>query len=172
MHEIETVRCRLRPVETADLDAIHAIWTQPQVRRYLWDDEVISRELAASVIEQSQAQFHDEGHGLWLARPLDGDGILAFCGFWYFHQPPQLELLYGVAAEHWGRGLASELAAAMLHHGFERLGFERIVGSTDAPNAASVRVMQKAGMTFDERRLADGKDTVFFFALHPRGPAD
>jgi ribosomal-protein-alanine N-acetyltransferase len=171
MHEIETSRCRLRSIETADLDAIHAIWTHPEVRRYLWDDEIIPRELAASVIAQSQAQFRDEGHGLWVARPRDGEEILAFCGFWYFHEPPQLELLYGVAAEHWGRGLASELAAAMLRHGFERLGFERIVGSTDTPNAASVRVMERAGMSFDERRLAVGKDTVFFFALRPRGPA-
>jgi len=30
-------------------------------------------------------------------------------------------------------------------------------------------VMEKAGMTFDERRLSEGKDTVFFFALRPGG---
>jgi [ribosomal protein S5]-alanine N-acetyltransferase len=167
LHEIRTQRARLRPLEPADLDDIHRVWTDPEVRRYLWDDEVIPRELAASVIEQSQAQFGDEGHGLWLARGHDSEEIIAFCGFWYFHEPPQLELLYGVAAPHWGRGLATELAAAMLRHGFETLGFERIVGSTDTPNTASARVMEKAGMTFDRRETVDGKDTVFYFVLRP-----
>jgi ribosomal-protein-alanine N-acetyltransferase len=171
MHEIETARMRLRPVEPADLDPLHAIWTDPEVRRYLWDDEIIPRELAASVIETSRAQFHDEGHGLWLARPLNGEEIVAFGGFWYFHEPPKLELLYGVASPHWGKGLASELAAALLRHGFEHLGFERIAGSTDVPNTASARVLEKAGMSFDRRCLAEGRDTVFYFALRPGGRA-
>ena len=55
------------------------------------------------------------------------------------HQPPQLELLYGIAPEHWNKGLATEAANAIIRHGFDTLGFERIEASTDAPNAASVR---------------------------------
>jgi hypothetical protein len=35
------------PFASEDLDALHALWTDPDVRRYLWDDIVISRERAA-----------------------------------------------------------------------------------------------------------------------------
>jgi len=162
MHEIETARARLRPIAPADLDAIHALWADADVRRYLWDDEVIPRDLAASAIERSVRQFAEEGHGLWLARPYGGDELIGFCGFWYFHDPPQLELLYGVAPTHWNRGMATELACAMLQHGFGHLGFQRIIGSTDAPNTASARVMTKAGMRFDRRENEHEKETVFF----------
>jgi len=164
MHEIETPRTRLRPVRGSDLQTLHRLWTHPDVRRYLWDDEVIPIELTASVIERSEAQFAAQRHGLWLAQEKPGDAIIGFCGFWYFRDPPELELLYGVDADHWGRGLATELAQAMLRHGFEALGFERITGSTDFPNLASARVMEKTGMRLDRRVLRDGKDTVFFVA--------
>ncbi len=161
-HRIDTPRTTLRPVATADLDGLHALWTDPDVRRYLWDDEVIPLDLTASAIERSIRQFADEGHGLWLALADHGGDIAGFCGFWYFHEPPQLELLYGVAPPFWGRGLATELATSMLRHGFEVLGLECIQGCTDFPNAASIRVMEKAGMRRSRRELAEGRDTVFF----------
>jgi RimJ/RimL family protein N-acetyltransferase len=41
-HEIETARLRLRPVTKADVDELHALWSSPKVRKYLWDDEVIA----------------------------------------------------------------------------------------------------------------------------------
>ena len=36
---IETARLRLDPVRAWDLDALHAHYGRPEVRRYLWDDE-------------------------------------------------------------------------------------------------------------------------------------
>lgn len=166
-HHLATGRALLRPVEAVDLEALHALWTEPGVRRYLWDDEIVARELTASVIERSLRQFAEEGHGLWLALDNRGGDLVGFCGFWYFHEPPQLELLYGVAASRWGHGVATELAVAMLRHGFETLGFERIQGSTDLANAASIRVMEKAGMRLSRRETAEGKDTVFFTLERP-----
>ena len=164
MHEIETARLQLRPIAVTDLDAIHALWIDQEVRRYLWDDEIIARQVAADVIERSQAQFRDHGHGLWLARRPEAEAIVGFCGFWHFHEPPQLELLYGLAPSHWGRGLATELAVVLLRHGFEVLGFDTIIASTDAPNLASARVMERAGMQFQRRETLDGKDTVFYIS--------
>src|SRR5262245_58754509 len=76
----------------------------------------------------------------------------------YFHDPPQLELLYGIAPDRWNKGLATEAAIAMIGYGFEVLGFERIEASTDALNAASVRVMARAGMRFWKREITNGLD--------------
>ncbi|HEX2728483.1 MAG TPA: GNAT family N-acetyltransferase, partial [Rubrobacteraceae bacterium] len=44
--EITSARLRLRPLVPNDLDAVHRLWTEPEVRKYLWDDEIISREKA------------------------------------------------------------------------------------------------------------------------------
>ena len=50
----------------------------------------------------------------------------------------------------------------MIRYGFDSLGFERIVASTDAGHAASVRVMEKLGMRFERRATIDGLDTIFY----------
>jgi RimJ/RimL family protein N-acetyltransferase len=42
---IRTQRLELSPWTHEDVDALHDLWTAPEVRRYLWDDKVIAREL-------------------------------------------------------------------------------------------------------------------------------
>ena len=62
----------------------------------------------------------------------------------------------------WGQGLAAAAARVLIRYGFEALGFNEIIASTDASNEASIRVMEKAGMTFQKRLLLDGLDTIYY----------
>jgi ribosomal-protein-alanine N-acetyltransferase len=94
--------------------------------------------------------------------PRNEDRLIGFCGFREFHDPPELELLFGLDESHWGRSLAGEMARTMIALGFTKWGFERIQGSTDAPNQASVRVMEKIGMKQCRREITNGLDTVYF----------
>jgi ribosomal-protein-alanine N-acetyltransferase len=145
-----------------DVDEIHRIWTDAGVRKYLWDDELISREETASVIEKSMEYFQAKDFGLWAVSPREQESIIGFCGYWFFHEPPQLELLYGIITDQWGKGFAPEAATAMLRLGFEELGFYEVIASTDAPNTASVRVMEKLGMSFLKRQNSEGLDTIYY----------
>lgn len=160
LYEIETERLRLRPFTTEDAGALHRLWTEPGVRKYLWDDEVIQRERVDAVLAENDRLFAEKGYGLWAVLPRSGGELAGFCGYWHFREPPELELLYGIAPALWGQGLAPEAALAMIRFGFERLGFERIAASTDAPHAASVRVMEKAGLRFESRFTHAGLDTL------------
>ena len=80
----------------------------------------------------------------------------------YFHEPPKLELLYGIAPPQWHKGLATEAARAMISYGFKELSLVRVEASTDAANLASYRVMERAGMSFWRRETTNGLDTVYF----------
>jgi [ribosomal protein S5]-alanine N-acetyltransferase len=160
--QLKTARLNLRPLVMDDVDEIHRIWIDPGVRKFLWDDEVISHEQAASVIADSLAHFESTGYGLWAVRQHGEEPIIGFCGYWFFHDPPELELLYGIATEQWGRGLGAEAAQAMIRYGFEALGLTRIQASTDALNLASVRVMEKCAMTFARREATNGLDTIYY----------
>jgi ribosomal-protein-alanine N-acetyltransferase len=167
--EIPTERLHLRPLTGADLDRLHALLTQPGVRRYLLDDEVIPRDRARFFIDTSTTSFAANGYGLWGAAIKGDDALIGFCGFWLFHEPPRLELLYGVADDYCRRGFATEMARAMIQYGFGTLVFDRIEASTDAANAASVAVMGRAGMTFWKRKPTNGLDTIYYAidAPHP-----
>lgn len=159
---IETTRLRLRPFTLDDVDDLHRLWTEPGVRQYLWDDEIIPRERAESIILSSLASFETNGYGLWALLTALEDALIGFCGFWSFHDPPRLELLYGITPAYWNQGLATEAARAMIRYGFEELSFERIEASTDAANLASSRVMERAGMSFWRREHTNGLETVYY----------
>ena len=159
---IETARLRLRPFAPADLDDLHRLFTAPGVRRYLLDDQVMPREWVAEEIASSAERFATNGGGLWSLFPKGEEKLIGACGYRFFHDPPELQLLYALAPTHWGTGLATEAARAMIRYGFEQLGLDRIVAATDPPNAASVRVMERCGLTYDKRATAGGLDTIFY----------
>ena len=159
---IETARLMLRPFRLDDVDALHRLWTEPEVRQYLWDGEVIGRERVESLINTSLTSFHDHGFGLWAILPRNVESLIGFCGFWFFHEPPKLELLYGLSRAHWHKGLATEAAKAMITYGFRELSLQRIEASTDAGNVESSKVMERAGMSFWKRETTNGLDTIYF----------
>ena len=162
LHTIKTARLRLRPFTLEDVDDFHRLLIEPDVRKYLCDDQVLSREQAASFIDGSLASFETHGFGLWAVLPHQEDSLIGFCGYWFFYDPPELQLMYGIAPDHWGKGLATEVARVMIQYGFEEYSFDRIITNADAPNLASLRVMEKAGMTFEKRVCINGLDLVYY----------
>jgi [ribosomal protein S5]-alanine N-acetyltransferase len=157
--EIKTERLILNPLSLTDIELLHNIWIKPEVRKYLWDDEIIPIDQTEEIVKKSLDMFSNNGTGLWKVIYLEQ--MVGFCGYWYFHHPPELQLLYGVDPSHFDKGIATEVARAMIKYGFEVLNFEKIVGSTDAPNLASIRVMEKVGMSFEKRVEKQGLDTIY-----------
>jgi RimJ/RimL family protein N-acetyltransferase len=54
---------------------------------------------------------------------------------------------YGVGRAHWGKGYATEAAAAVANWLFANTDIERLAATADTRNAGSWRVMEKLGMT-------------------------
>ena len=160
--EIETARLKFRPFTLDDVDALHQMWIDPDVRKYLCDDRIIPRDEVASLIEKSIDSFQTNNFGLWGVFLREAEILIGFGGFWYFHTPPELELIYGVAPQYWNQGYATEIAKATIEYGFEQLGLDRILADADAANLASLRVMQKAGMKFEKAANINKMDLVFY----------
>ena len=161
--EIATPRLLLRPLAPEDLDAVHRLWTDPDVRRYLWDGEEIPREKARTMIVRSMESFEEHGYGLWAAIDKGSGALIGFCGFWPSGEDGRGgELLYGIATQSWGEGLATEAAGAMIRYGFEEIELDRVVAGADTRNTASLRVMEKAGLLRDGRDLRNGQDLTYY----------
>ncbi len=159
---IRTPRLELHPCGFDDLDALHALWTDPDVRRWLWDDVVIPRERVAQVIEESVGSFDAHGFGIWVLRQPGEDRPIGFAGLRFVEGSDEIELLYGLAPTRWGTGFATEASRALLDHAFRELALERIAGRVDTPNRESVRVLERLGMAFEGERLVDGRPTLHF----------
>jgi [ribosomal protein S5]-alanine N-acetyltransferase len=145
-HELRTSRLHLRPLEPDDCTALHRHWTEPQVRRYLWDGRIIDPEQVEEVIQTSVQLFQQDGAGLWSLRHRERPDLLGCVGFWYFHEPPQREILFSLSPSWWGRGFAHEAARAAVEYAFAVLKWPQVRGSADAPNARSLHLMRKLGM--------------------------
>ena len=162
--ELPTLRTRrlvLRPWTTADADALHRLWTDPDVRRYLWDNVVIPRERAEATVREAVEAAARERFGQWLVERRDGR-MAGFCGLLRRDPASDPELMYGLAPAFWHLGYATEAARAVLAYAFRTLGVARVTAATDVPNTASARVMERLGMRFTHRGLLNGLDTVFY----------
>lgn len=159
---IETARLRLRPFAAPDLDDLHRHWTHPLVRKYLWDDLVITRAQAAEVIELSEDLFRRHDFGFWCLRDKEAGALAGYCGFRFLGDTGEIEIGYGIDPPRWGAGLATEAAGACLRYGFVERNFSRVLGITDAANSASARVLEKLGMTFDRRAPHHSQDALFY----------
>ena len=80
------------------------------------------------------------------------------------HFTPCVEVGWRLAAQYWGRGIATEGAWAALEFGFQELGLHEIVSLTTVTNTRSRRVMEKLGM---HRDPADDFDHPALPAGHP-----
>jgi RimJ/RimL family protein N-acetyltransferase len=165
--ELRTARLVLRPIQPADRTALHRLWTDPDVRRYLWDDRVIDLATVDEVIGRSAASFAGEGFGLFALREAGGSELLGAVGIYRLQAGGEPELIYSLAPTRWGRGLASEASRAVLADAFERLGFARVLARTDVPNRASIEVMKRLGMRYQGEREEAGRPTVTYTLARP-----
>jgi [ribosomal protein S5]-alanine N-acetyltransferase len=166
--ELITARLQLRPFTAADHDAIHAVYSDPEVMRYVGHGahrgmaetvralRVYADILAAhgysflAVVErESGALVGDAG-----LNPLGGRG-------------PDVELGYTVARAAWGKGYATEAARALVEHAFTALGVPRVVAQVEPANAASRHVLEKLGMTAREERIAYGRPHLLYVLEWP-----
>ncbi len=153
---LRTARLRLTAAEAGDLATLLPLWNQAHVREHLFDGvELVSRETAQGLLDDSSARFAQGGLGLWVAREADGEALVGFAGFLPSESAPNL--IYGLDAGRLGRGLATEAARAVIGYAFSRPALARIQADVDEPNQASVRVLERLGMRRTGRRVVNGR---------------
>lgn len=149
---MRTERILLRAWTREDVDSLHGLWTQPEVRRYLWDDVAITRDTVEKMVESHLDMVNRHGIGYWALHILPpislvGAPMAGFCGFRFIGDSSEIELMYGLRVEYWGRGLATEACIAALEFLWRSTKLAQVYARTDPPNEKSVQVMLRLGMT-------------------------
>jgi len=161
---LETERLFLRQWREPDRLAFRALNADPRVMEFL--PGPCDSEASDAMVERIQQHFEVHGFGLFAAELRATQSFIGYIGLAVprFEAPfmPAVEIGWRIAAEHWGSGLATEGARAVLRFGFESVGLDSIVSFTVPKNIRSLRVMQKIGMThdpaddFDHPRFSEG----------------
>ena len=166
MSGIETARLRLRMWRDEDLDAYARMCADPEVMRHL--SGPMTREQSEEQMARFVRRWEERGFGLWAAEHKADGAFIGFVGLLDSEDWPggehKTEVGWRLDRAYWNRGLATEGALASLRYGFEWLGLGRIISITLPQNAASRRVMEKAGLTLRGETRWRGSDVVWYAA--------
>jgi len=143
----------------------------PEIRRMHADARVMEhlrgvRDEAgnAAYLARNLQHWTDYGFGLWILRELGGGPPVgrAVLRHLVVEDVEEVEVGYAFYPEYWGRGLATEIAAACLALGREKLHLKTIVAVTSLSNAASQHVLRKVGLAYERDFMEDGKVLALF----------
>lgn len=150
---LHTERLLLRRWLPADREPFARMNADPRVMTHF--PSVLSREESDAFANRIDNSFEQHGFGLWAVEIPRIAPFIGFVGLaiprFEAHFTPCVEIGWRIAPAFWNRGVATEAAAAVLKCGFATLQLEEIVSFTVPQNIASRRVMEKIGMTHDER---------------------
>lgn len=164
---LETDRLVLRRFTEDDLDNLVLLDGDPEVMRYLTGGRPTPRTVLQNEVLPTTLSRYDHGPlGCWAAiERFSGE----FLG-WFALQPADdgdeaedteaAELGYRLRASAWGKGYATEGSRALIRKAFTEFGVQRVFAQTMAVNAASRRVMEKAGLKYSRTLHLDWDDPI------------
>jgi [ribosomal protein S5]-alanine N-acetyltransferase len=155
--KIETSRLILREFDRSDLPSLTPILADPQVMKFstMGIHSISQTEKAIDNFIDSYKRF---GFGLWAVILKESDLLIGYCGLAIdrIDDKDEPEVGYRLDSKFWGKGFATEAALASIEYGFDRIELPYILGAAQRQNIASVRVLEKIGMTFEKETIFRG----------------
>jgi ribosomal-protein-alanine N-acetyltransferase len=164
---VETKRLILRLLTMDDLDALFALYRDPEVRQYFPEGTLTYEETKEELEWIINVYYGQYGFGLWATIHKETGEFIGRCGLlpWTIEERSEVEVAYLIAKEYWGQGLGTEAAQAIRDYGFEQLHLSRLICLIDRANQASIKVATKIGMTF-EKEGEDEKGPFLLYSIH------
>ncbi len=144
---VKTEDILLRKISEQDLDALCAIYQNPNVFRYIPGDAKKSRDTVSHLVDHFERDFR-KGKEMFLGicLPESPDQLLGIVEM--FHYDPKVHMVtigYRLDEQHWGKGYAARATRALCAYLFDEVGIRRIQASVMPENPASMRVLEKCG---------------------------
>lgn len=164
---LQTERLELRTIQTSDDAFILQGLSDKQVTEFY--------AVHYNTIEEVQEQINfyenliQSGTGIWWAFSLKGSNkLIGACGLSSLEPENQkAEIGFWLLPGYWGNGYVPEAARAVLNYSFYELNINRLEAIVEGGNAASEKVLQKIGFTFEGRlREREIKNSRFIDLLY------
>jgi RimJ/RimL family protein N-acetyltransferase len=161
--ELETPRLSLRPFAVPDHDAIHAVYADAEVMRFVGHGAHRTLADTARALRGYAEALAARGYGFVAVVERSSGAVIGDAGLHPLAgRGPDVELGYTLARSAWGRGYATEMGGALVAHAFATLGLPRVMAQVEPENAASRRVLEKLGMTERGVRLTYGRPHLLY----------
>jgi ribosomal-protein-alanine N-acetyltransferase len=145
-YRFETARLLFQTMQPEDLDAVSQVWGSAEVMKYCGGASTKERiQRSIEFYEHLQAE---KGYSVYTVLLKDISAIIGVCGFNPGENEEEAELLYHFNQHYWGKGYATEAAAACVTDLKENnRGIKKIIAAVNPANPVSGKVLSKIGMT-------------------------
>lgn len=167
MPTLMTEHLELRGWRQADLDEYAQLIADPEVRRYVGgpsDRGAAWRQIAIFI-----GHHELRGWSNWAVVERRSRRLVGRGGLWQPEGWPGIEVGWILHPGVWGRGYATELGRAVRDHAFGELGIPHLISVIHRDNAASIRVAEKIGSTFEREYDLNGDPCLIYGQEAPTG---
>lgn len=162
-----TDRIEHRAFTIDDAEAFYRLNSHPEVMRYTGEPPLRSLDEARRAIE-AYPDFDTVGYGRWACVLKETGAVIGFSGLKYLPELGEVDVGFRFFPEYWGRGIGTETCTASIRFGFDVLGLERILGLVLQENIASIRVLEKCGLTRSGEVEYDGERALRYVIARPQ----
>lgn len=153
---LQTKRLRLRVFSLEDLENMTRINQDSNVMQYF--PSTLAREETKKFIQKIIKHQKTYGYSLFAVEIKKTKKMIGFVGLIHRTKQefstkfmPATEIGWRIDSAYWNQGYATEAATAVLEYGFNQLNLNEIISFTVPNNKSSRRVMEKIGLTRDEK---------------------
>ena len=163
---VETERLKLRQFTIDDTDAVARMLADAEVMKYIggkpqtevWE---IWRSLASAL-----GHWALRGYGPYAVEEKASGEVVGRIGLLNPIGWPELEIAWTLNRSHWGKGYATEAAAATGHAAVRHLKADRLISMIHPDNVGSQRVAERLGAVRDGTTDFFGADTTTYIYRH------
>lgn len=153
---IDSERLTYRLLGSDDAELLYELDQDPEVMRFISDGVLTSKDKILNVFMPRLMSYTDptQGWGMWgVFSKISGDylGWILVRPMHFFSETPQfddIELGWRFKQQSWGKGIATEAAKKIMDTLQEQTDIKIFSAIAVTENYASIRIMQKLGMTF------------------------
>ena len=169
----ETDRLVLREMTLDDVDFYFRHFNNGKVIEGCCFPGPKTLEVAKEELERYCIKPFKENRGIrWGIVRKGGSELIGTCGYYdWIKVVRRAEIGYDLDPAYWGQGIMTEALGAVLKHGFEKMGLNRIQAIIDSKNTGSLKLVHRLGFkkegVFRERSYFNGqfRDDVCFSLL-------
>ena len=157
---VPSSRLMLRPYEPADFEVFAALNADEAVRRHVGGP--LHRAEAVRLFERFTAGECLPGNETWAVIHRETGEYIGHCWLVWRDGARCPEMGFLIAARQLRRGYGTEVATALIRYALVEAGYPALIATVDSEHTASVRVLERAGMTRErEERDKDGVYLVY-----------
>jgi len=147
MKIIETKRIYLREMTIVDAENLYSLNSDEEVLKYTGDTPFQSI-IEAELFLKNYGHYKEYGFGRWAVIQKCNQEFLGWCGLKYRAEVDEYDIGFRFFKKQWNKGFATESAKLCINIGFQKFKLKVILGRAKQENKASIRVLEKIGLTY------------------------